>query len=87
VDGVQRGAVRVTAVELGDLCLAEAATFHGNAAGRAYLHRAAMHARDAIAAVPAYTPDHYPTIGWYYETRDRIVELMQARRLGRTVAA
>jgi len=32
-----------------------------------------------IATVPEYSPEHYPTIGWYYETRDRIVELMQAR--------
>ena len=77
----------MNAIEMADHCLAEAAIFHGNAAGRAYLHRAAMHARAAIAAVPAYTPEHYPTIGWYYETRDRIVELMQARRLCRTGAA
>jgi len=44
-----------------------------------YLQRAAGYARRVIATVPEYSPEHYPTIGWYYETRDRIVELMQAR--------
>lgn len=45
------------------------------------LREAARHLSQVIAEVPRYAPEHYPTITWYYETRDEIVGLMQARRV------
>lgn len=51
------------------------------------LRRAARHARRVMASVHRYCPEEYPTIGWYYETRDRIVELMQASAVEPRAAA
>lgn len=43
------------------------------------LKAAAEQAGYAMALVPAHVPEWYPEIGRYYELRDRIVELVQAR--------
>lgn len=48
---------------------------------------AAKHAARMIGTVHSYEPSEYPAIGKYYELRDRIVELVQARRAGPTVTA
>jgi hypothetical protein len=47
----------------------------------ACLRGAAHCAGRAMALVPGYRPEWFWAIGRYYETRDRIVELVQARRV------
>jgi hypothetical protein len=42
------------------------------------LYRAARYARSVIDTVNSYCPAEYPTIGWYYEHREEIVDIMQS---------